>query len=154
MSCVLLNVHFTGKIKKRYGFPTRLAGYLQEIVLQIDESAFGSEFLSLVELEAIKTLTNKAELGLSFHGEVKIEVGESLKSVFYMNSFEKLMELIKILDRMALSEEHTVLNAEGNSLIASGNDIQKIDIVYTYVRNNFESKIALQDIASLINLFS
>ena len=135
-----------------YGFPTRLAGDLQEIVLQIDETALGSEFLSLVELEAIRTLTDKAKLGLSFHGEVKIEIGESLKSMFHMTAFEKLMELIKILHKMALSEEHTVLNAEGNALIASGNDIQKIDILYTYIRNNFESKIALQDIATLVNM--
>lgn len=135
-----------------YGFPTRLAGDLQEIVLQVDESAFGNDFLSMVELEAIRTLTNKAKLGLSFHGNVKMKVGESLKSMFEMNAFEKLMELIKVFHQMATTEEYTVLNAEGHSLIASGNDIQKIDIVYTFVRNNFDAPIALQDIASLVRM--
>ena len=135
-----------------YGFPTRLAGDLQEIVLQVDESVFGNDFLHLVELEAIKMLTDKAKLGLAFHGEVKMKVGESLKSMFEMNAFERLMELIKIFYQLATSDEYTVLNAEGNSLIASGNDIQKIDIVYTFVRNNFDSPISLQDIASLVSM--
>jgi len=135
-----------------YGFPTRLAGGLQEIVLQINESSLGSEFLSLVEMEAIKTLTNKSKLGLSFHGTAKQEVGEMLKSMFRMTAFERIIELIKVLHKMATTEEYEVLNAEGNSLIASGNDIQKIDIVYTYVRENFDSKIALQDIAVLVNM--
>lgn len=135
-----------------YGFPTRLAGDLQEIVLQIDETVFGNDFLSLVEMDDIKTLTNKAKLGLSFYGQIKMEVGESLKSMFDMNPFEKLVELINIFHKMATTEEYEVLNAEGNSLIVAGNDIQKIDIIYTFVRNNFDSVITLQDIASLVSM--
>jgi AraC-like DNA-binding protein len=135
-----------------YGFPTRLTGQDQEIVLQVHESHFTQGFLDMVELSSIKHLLKKAKLGLSYYGETKSAIGESLKSMFYMNAFEKTIELVKILHIMSMSEECEVLNAEGFSLIASGSDLQRIDIIYNYVSQNFASNISLQEISQKVNL--
>ncbi len=135
-----------------YGFKTRLTGNHQEVVLQVHESCFGEGFLDMVELSSIKDLLIKSKLGLSYSGETKEKVGESLKSMFYMTPFEKILELVKVLHDLSLSVEYEVLNAEGYSLVASGSDLHRIDIVYEYVRTHFQSKIQLEEISNAVSM--
>ena len=135
-----------------YGFPTRLTGNHREIVLQVNVDSFGKEFLNMVELADITRLFEQAKLGLSFHGETKRRIGECLQTMFRMNSFEKLMELITVLHDLSISKEYEILNAKGNFLHASGNDLQKIDIIYAYVHNNFRNRILLKNIADDVNM--
>lgn len=135
-----------------YGFPSGLSVTNQEIFMQIHESCFGTGFLDMVETSSIKSLFAKSKFGLSFYGGIKNEVGERLKSMFYMSSFEKMMEVIKIFHQLSLTEEYNLLNAEGQTLEFSGTDINRIDLIYEHVRNNFESKIFLEEIAETTNM--
>jgi len=135
-----------------YGFSSRLSGDKSEVVLQINESCFGQGFLDMVETSSINNLFEKSKLGISFSGETKIEVGERLKSMFYMTSFEKLLELIKIFHQMSLSDEYELLNATGTSLQVRGDDNHRIDVIYDFVRTNFESKISVDQVAEQVNM--
>jgi AraC-like DNA-binding protein len=135
-----------------YGFPSRLTGENQEIVVQIHESCFGVGFLDMVETSSIKELFERSKQGLSFYGNTKTDVGERLKSMFHMTSFEKMIELIKIFHIMSLSEEYEILNASGQTIIVKGNDNNRIDTIYEFVRQNFESKISLDEIANTVNM--
>lgn len=135
-----------------YGFSSRLSGDNREIVAQINESCFGNGFLNMVETSSISDLFEKSKLGISFYGETKAKVGERLKDMFYMTSFEKLVELIKILHLMSLSSEYELLNATGTSLQVKGDDNHRIDVIYDFVRSNFESKITVDEIAEKVNM--
>ena len=134
------------------GFPTRLQSDNKEIVIQISESCFGNGFLDMVETSSIKSMFEKAKFGLSFSGETKADVGERLKSMQYMTSFEKLIELIKIFHKMSLSDEYEILNATGMSLQVSGDVNNRIQVIYDYVSEKFSSKISLDDVASLVHM--
>lgn len=135
-----------------YGFASRLSGENQEIVLQIHESCFGVGFLDMVETSSIKNLFEKSKLGLSFSGETKSKVGESLQSMFYMTPFERMMELIKILHILSRSEECEILDANGHSVVIKGNDNYRIDRIYEFVRENFMNEISLVEIGGLVNM--
>lgn len=137
-----------------YGFLSKLSGENSEIVLQINESCFGKGFLDMVETSSIHDLIERSKLGISFHGNTKALVGERLKSMFYMTSFEKLLELIKIFHLMSLSDEYELLNATGTSLQVKGDDNHRIDVIYDLVRTNFESKITVDQVAEKINMSS
>jgi len=135
-----------------YGFSSRLSGDNREIVVQINESCFGNGFLDMVETSSINDLFEKSKLGISFYGETKAKVGDRLKDMFYMTSFEKLVELIKVLHLMSLSNEYVLLNATGTSLQVKGDDNHRIDVIYEYVRENFAEKISVDDVASEVNM--
>lgn len=135
-----------------YGFFSGLSGDNSEIVAQINESCFGHGFLDMVETSSINDLFEKSKVGMSFHGETKAQVGERLKDMFYMTSFEKLIELIKILHLMSLSSEYELLNATGTSLQVKGDDNHRIDIIYDFVRSNFENKITVEEVANKVNM--
>lgn len=135
-----------------YGFASRLYGKNQEIVLQINESCFGVGFLDMAETLSIKNLFQKSKLGLSFSGNTKLRAGESLQSMFYMTPFERMMELMKILHMLSHSDECEILDANGHSVVVSGNDNNRIDKIYEFVRENFMYEISLVEMGNLVNM--
>ncbi|MFZ1456051.1 MAG: AraC family transcriptional regulator [Saprospiraceae bacterium] len=135
-----------------YGFTDRLAGDTSEIVVQMREDFLGKDFFKLQEMQNIDILFERSKAGLSFYGNTKDEVGSRLNSMFYMDHFDTLMEYLHILQILADSKEYIVLNATGVALIVQGQDTDRIDTIYKYVRKNFTESIQLGDIAALANM--
>lgn len=135
-----------------YGFSSRLSGENQELVIQIHPSCFGEGFLDMSELTSIKTLFDNAKLGLSFHGITKEDIGERLKSMFYMTSFEKVIELIKIFHILSESKEYKNLNSYKHAVQIKKKDITRIEVVYDFVRERFEEKILVEEIADAVHM--
>lgn len=143
---------FLGPNLPHYGFTDRLSGSNSEIVVQMKESFLGKNFFALPEMSNIQQLFERSKAGLSFYGNTKDEVGARLMDMFFMDEFDKLMEFLKILQILANSKEYNVLNASGVTLIVQGQDTDRIDTVYKYVRLHFTELIQLEDIANLVNM--
>ncbi len=135
-----------------YGFKSYTKEEGKEIVLQVHESCFGVGFLDMVELSSIKKLFSQAQLGLSFHSDTKREVGRRLKEMFYMSSFERIIELIKIFHILSLSDQYNSLDAKGKSLIVNKSDFNRIEVIYDHVRKHFAEAIHLDEVSSSINM--
>jgi len=135
-----------------YGFTPVLNDPNKEILIQVDEMCFGNNFLNMVETSSIQNIFDTSQLGISFHGETKAQVGQHLKAMFEMTSFQKLIELIKIFHILSLSDEHTILNVMGPSLQVKGDDNQRIDTVYEFVRDHFSKKISVDQVANEVNM--
>ena len=135
-----------------YGFTDRLSGNSSEIVAQMKADFAGVNFMKLPELQGIQQLFERSKSGLSFYGNTKDDIGQRLNSLFYMDPFDKLMEFIKTLHIMSESKEYTVLNASGITLIVQGQDTDRIDHIYKYVRKHFTEQIQLDDIANEVNM--
>lgn len=143
---------FLGPNLPHYGFTDRLSGSNSEIVVQMKESFLGKNFFALPEMSNIQQLFERSKAGLSFYGNTKDEVGARLTDMFFMDEFDKLMEFLKILQILANSKEYNVLNASGVTLIVQGQDTDRIDTVYKYVRLHFTELIQLEDISNLVNM--
>lgn len=144
---------FLGPNLPHYGFTDRFTGRGREIVVQLKPDFLGSAFLKSPELSAISKLFERSSGGLTFHGNIKKEVGERLEEIFHMTHFERLMTLLKILNKLAKSDEYTLLNASTASLVVEQKDSQRIDKVYKHIRNHFqEENIPLSDVADLVNM--
>ena len=135
-----------------YGFTDRLSGSNSEIVVQMKETFLGKNFFSLPEMSSIFQLFERSRGGLSFYGNTKDEVGARLGSLFYMDEFDKLIEFLKILQILATSKEYNILNAVGVTLIVQGQDTDRIDTIYKYVRNHFTEAIQLEDMAEVVSM--
>ncbi|MFZ1749805.1 MAG: AraC family transcriptional regulator [Saprospiraceae bacterium] len=135
-----------------YGFMDRLSGTNAEIVLQMKTDFLGKDFFKLPEMQAIDMLFERSKSGLSFFGNTKDEVGSRLNSLFYMNQFEKVVEFLKILQILAISKDYQLLNAAGVALVVQGQDTDRIDTIYKYVRNHFTEPIQLEDIATEVSM--
>ncbi len=134
------------------GFMDRLTGDESEIVVQFKVDFLGSEFFNNVEMHEIKSLLELSKSGISFYGRTKNEVGILLKDFNWVKiKFDQLMQLLRILRNLALSQEYTVLNAGGGvALMMNPQDNDRMDLIYDYVRGHFEDKIYLEEIADAV----
>ncbi len=135
-----------------FGFTDRFSGTKKEIIVQFREDFMGDQIFHSIELSPIGRLFEKSRSGLSFYGNTRNDVGQRLESLFYMNNFEKLSELIKILYLLSQSREVEMLNAAGVVLETTAQRATQLDEVFSYVRKEFHNEIRLETVASLINL--
>ncbi len=135
-----------------YGFTDRFSGTKTEIILQLREDFLGKDFFNKIEFQSVLKFIDKSRSGLSFSGNTKTEVGQRLESMFYMSNFEKLLELLKILQILAGSREVEVLNASGIVLETTSNKAGRLDKIFTHVRKEFQNDITLDDVAELSNM--
>ncbi len=143
---------FLGPDLPHFGFSERKKEEHFEIVVQMKEDFLGPLFLEKPEMQAIKQLFEKARLGLSFHGAIKEEVGSRLKKMLDMPPFEKTIELLCILQKMAQSEDYQLLNATSFGIEVNSLDHNRIEIIYNYVQKNFKNPISLDEIAGQTNM--
>ena len=135
-----------------FGFTDRFSGTKKEIIVQFREDFLGDQIFHKIEMSPIGRLFDKSRSGLSFYGNTRSEVGQRLESLFYMNNFEKLTELIKIFYLLSQSREVEMLNAAGVVLETTAQRVTQLDEVFSHVRKEFHNEIRLETVASLINL--
>ena len=143
---------FIGSNLPHYGFTDRLSGNKLETVVQMRPDFMGDMFLELPEMSAIGKLFERSKMGLSFHGKTKKVLGERIQRLSELDAFERLLEVISILNALAISDEYSILNAQGLVLEISMQDNNKINIIYDFVRDNFTRAISLEEISELVSM--
>ncbi len=132
-----------------FGYEFGLQGINEEIVVQFKKDLIKSSAEFLPEFQEIEELINRAKSGLSFYGETKVYVGEQLAKLEFRNPFKRLLRMFKILQFLAKSKEYEVLNATGVTLIIQNQDEDRINKVYNYVKENYQSEISIGEISQV-----
>ena len=136
-----------------FGFTDRLTGSRSEIVIQCKDDFLGTKILNLPETEHIKNLFKRSQQGIVFFGNIKEEIGARLEDLVHMEPFERLLGFIKILHKLAMTEEFRLLNASTVGLVVKSQDSNRIDTIYKYVRKHFtEEELPLKTVAGLVNM--
>ncbi|WP_235298106.1 helix-turn-helix domain-containing protein [Portibacter marinus] len=134
------------------GFTDRLTGDESEIVVQFRMDFLGADFFDNVEMQEIRALLELSKSGISFYGKTKHEVGILLKDFNWVKiKFDQLLQLLRILQNLALSDEYHVLNANDSvTMVMNPQDNDRMDIIYDYIRGHFEEKIYVEDVAETV----
>ena len=99
----------------------------------------GDQIFHKIELSPIGRLLTNPDRGF-FLWQYTPEVGQRLESLFYMNNFEKLTELIKIFYLLSQSREVEMLNAAGVVLETTAQRVTQLDEVFHTLEKNFTTK--------------
>lgn len=143
---------FLGPDLPHFGFTEELHEEHVEVVVQMKEDFLGKDFLQKPEMRAIHQLFEKSKLGLSFFGETKHIVGERLVKMDGENNFDRLLNLLQVLQIMAQSGEYEILNANGLAFEVNAQDHERMEVIYTYVESQFQNPIKLQEVADNVNM--
>jgi AraC-like DNA-binding protein len=123
------------------------------IVVQFDGSFLGGDFFNKNELQHIRKLFQKSSSGMSFSSGTRTQVNQILGALGSEKSnFRMLIGLLEILQRLALSNEFTLLDQ--NMLIAerSPAEQERINPVFAYLVENFRQQVSLDAAASIANM--
>lgn len=123
-------------------------------VIQFRDYFLGKEISNIPEFSDIKALFRRSQAGIKFHGLIYKMVADSMNSMFNMNSFDKLLELLRILNHLAKWKDYTLLSSKGFSHIGlpSDNDSDRLNKIHHFVQIRFKSKITLEQISAFINM--
>ena len=131
------------------GYEFGLQGINEEVVVQFKKDLIKTSVEFMPELELIAALINKAKSGLSFYGETKKLVGSELIQMENKSPFDRLTSIFKILQILAQSEDYEVLNADGITLVIQNQNDDRINKVFQYVKDNYETEITLEQISQV-----
>ena len=123
------------------------------IVVQFDGAFLGSEFFNKNELQHIKKLFQKSSSGISFNAATQLQAGQSLAALSREKShFRMLIGLLEILQRLATSNEYTLLDQ--NMVIAERSTAEQVRInpVFAYLVDNFRQQVSLDAAANIANM--
>lgn len=129
------------------GFSDRLTLRGSETVVQFKPEFLGDKFLSMPEVKSIVTMLDRAKRGIMFNSETKTIVGKKIHKLVRIEGFQRVIMLLEILNDLAISDEYTLLNADGFVFETSLQESTKIDIIFKHINQNFERHISLEEIS-------
>ncbi|MCA0234037.1 MAG: AraC family transcriptional regulator [Bacteroidetes bacterium] len=124
----------------------------EEIVVQLRDTFLGESFLQSPELQDINRLFELSKKGLNFFGETRQEVANLMLTLPQLGHFERLIQLLIILQKLATSKEYNLLKINGISYEHSHREEARIRQIYGYVEQHYQHEIDVQTVADLANL--
>ncbi|MEQ9289345.1 MAG: AraC family transcriptional regulator [Cyclobacteriaceae bacterium] len=121
-------------------------------VIQLNREVLDSTIGSIPETKPILLLLEKAKYGLKFQNELGKHHYEKFHLLFELNGFEKLINLLSILNDLAKTSGVELLTSPGSLPKVNLKEYERINIVYEHVFNKFKGPIALKEVAALLNL--
>jgi len=120
--------------------------------IQMKENFAGTALEKIPEMAAIGQLFKRAKMGISFSGATKKLVGKKIEALMQSDGFERLLKVLEILNDLAVSEEYTLLNAQGFMIEISPQDNDRLNSIYNFIRENFKRAISLTEVAAYANM--
>lgn len=134
------------------GFTDEKTGNKNEIVIQLPADFLGKDFLNAPELKNIKQLFQKAKGGIAFGKETIKTIAPIIEEMGNRSNFDRLLRMIRILNDLAVSDEYTILNADGFAVELQVQDNDRINVVFNYVKDNFQEPIQLDFVSNLVSM--
>ena len=143
---------FLGPNLPHAGFGLDAHGPHEEIVIQVKEEIFKQSVFPRPEMVDIKALLDKTRYGIYFTGETKERITKKLQKLLKLPPFERYLELISILQAMAISSEYTLINpsTDLSSLIRKKD--ARLQKIFNYVEQHFTEEVDIQQVAATANL--
>ncbi|MBT8299002.1 MAG: AraC family transcriptional regulator [Maribacter sp.] len=104
------------------------------------------------ELLEIIELFKRAAHGIAFSGETKGIVGDRLKKLHLLSSFDMFMEVIQILKILSLSKEFDLLHEQPFVNKYNKKEQERLRHIYAFIDENYHRKINIDEIAAESNL--
>ena len=143
---------FIGSNLPHFGFTNRLTGNKSEVVIHIKEDFLGNDFFQVPEMNDIRQLFLRSQQGIVFHSETRDQLGSKIEQLLDLDPFERILSFLKILKEMAVSQDYMLLNVDHITIESKPQDTQRLDLIYSLVRNEFTRPIPLAEVADLINM--
>ena len=122
------------------------------IVLHFLPEFWGKDFLELPDMKAIKTLIKKAERGLQIEGNGKTKVGSMMREMLKCTGTDRIILLLQTLSIIAKSKDIKTILPIGFQPQLDVENEERINDVYSYTLQHFQSKINTKEIAGIAHL--
>lgn len=132
------------------GFGYGSEGVHEEIVVQFKSETFSC--VAIPEIRFIETLFDHAQYGMCFYGHTKKKVGEKIRALPGLGSFDRFLVMMEVLKTLAASKEYIVLNESVSTYGFTNKDQSRLKKVYEHLEQNYHQSIDIGKVAEMVNL--
>ncbi|HEY8930227.1 MAG TPA: AraC family transcriptional regulator, partial [Mucilaginibacter sp.] len=143
---------FIGGNVPHLNFDYRLRSDYHQIVIQLRTDFLGTAINLVPEFSLISNLFKQAAYGIAFNGETKRIVAEKLKQLSAIPPLDQLMQLIHILQLLAMSNDREKLNDDLNITNFILKDKIRMGAIYEYIDASYHQKPDVNVVAQKVNL--
>jgi AraC-like DNA-binding protein len=122
------------------------------MVIYFDHELLSESLLDKEEFYKVNKLVENSVRGMEFYGETRNRINKILPKIAEEKGFKRIIKLLEIIDLLSNSQDYNLLSSPGYTNVSKGDDVEKMRGVYDYVMTNFKSKIALEEIADMLNM--
>ena len=84
--------------------------------------------------------------------ETKKKVGRIIEMMQNQMPFDRLLNMLQVLNILENSTDYKILNADGFSMELQNQDNNRINLVFNYVKDHFQEPILLDDVSELVSM--
>lgn len=124
---------------------------MHEITIQFSNELFQEELLNRAILKPIKDMFAKAKHGIVFSKEILLSLEPKICMLSKMEGIDYFLQIVSILYDLSISRNQRILSY---STVEPENfkHNQKLNTLSNYIKNNFSSKITIDDVCQLLNM--
>ncbi len=124
----------------------------KSIVIQFKADFIGAAFFDIPEMAAIHYLFQKAQSGILIKGKTRDVVADKMSFATATTPFQKLLQLLDILQTIAISNETELIDPHFSTSTLSPIDTERFQKVYAFIIANYTQDIDLETIAAVAHL--
>lgn len=122
------------------------------VVFQFSHKMLPDLINDFPEFDGFRHLLNIAHQGISFQGKQAMETGNKLIKLSKSNGLEKLTHFWLILDDLSKSTNYRLLASGDYIPTLNKYNVERINIVFTYVSIHFAENIPLKKVADIVHM--
>lgn len=123
------------------------------LVVQFNHDFLGATFFEKAEMAAISRMLDRSKYGIQFGRRVVTKVYDDLLLLEKeTHPFQKMILLLKILQRLAETKQYVLLDKQYKLFVHSGDGQKKINEVIAYIVDHFREKIQLGKAAAIARM--
>ena len=123
----------------------------EAISVHFKKEFLGNEFLKVPEMVKISQLLDRAEMGIKFIN-VDEKVIHNIKNLSFLRPIDQIIRLLDVLASLALHENFELLSSLGFLDSFRRTENRRLDQIYEFIYENFNSKISASDVAEKIGM--
>ncbi len=122
------------------------------IVVYFGGNLISENLMQKEEMIKLRQLFKRSFRGMDITGTTAEKVGALLKNLIHLNGFDRVLQVLQILNLLAKSREYTLLASPGYTNTLKEGDTDRMNKVYAYVMKHFNEKISVSELAALTNM--
>jgi len=122
------------------------------IVVHFSSDFLGKQLTQIPEFEELTKLLENAKVGIAFSYKVMKKIAPILKKMLSQKGLDKLISLITIFRFLLQDKQYKLIGNIGFDGQLSQKDENRINIIYSFISNNYHQKVSLDEIAQMAHL--
>ena len=122
------------------------------IAVHFNLESFGEGLLRQHEMHCIRELIIEAERGIAFSVQDARNAERHLDNMVNQKGIDKMIEFFEVLRQMCYAEKRRPLCSENYKIAFDERGNKRMTDVYSFIRENFNRPISLEEISNIANM--